>query len=157
MKLLNPLRHTSTKNRGRLACPALRVGVVMAVVGLFWRQTGPGPAQTTPIIRMKETVMIDTKGDAGFAWEVKLPAALYTNLKKNNPNVAVLLRKIGVNNLSWYQVEDIKGNFEDGTSTVHISCTTRGVARIGKDHFWESPLRMASMPNWFPATITRPF
>ena len=91
-------------------------------------------------MRIKETVTVDARGDANYAAEIKLPAGVYTTLKKNNPNVALMLRKIGLGAQSWYQIEDIKGQFEDGTSTVKINCITRGMARMGKDHMWEVPI-----------------
>lgn len=100
-------------------------------------------AQQT-VVKVKETNKIESNGDAKFCYEIKLPAGPYTQLKRNTPNLAVLVRKLGLNGESWYAVEGIKGEWVDGDSTVKIEFTTRGVARMGKDQNWEVPIADAT-------------
>lgn len=97
-------------------------------------------AEETPQIRAKQKVVINAIGDAHFIVDVKLPVALYTVLKDRTRNTALLLRQIGLSHEESYQLQDIKGEFDDGSSTVHFSWTTHGLARPVRDHIWEAPV-----------------
>ena len=97
-------------------------------------------AQETPQIRAKQKVVINAVGDAHFTVDVKMPVTLYTVLKERTRNTALLLRQIGLSQEESYEVQDIKGEFDDGTSTVHFSWTTHGLARPVRDRIWEAPV-----------------
>jgi hypothetical protein len=96
-------------------------------------------AQQAPVMRITETVEIDRAGNGKSSVTIKLPAGLYTELKKNSPNMAVLLRRMGLHQ-SWHEVRDVGGDFDDNASTVNIHWTTRGLARAVRDNLWEAPL-----------------
>jgi hypothetical protein len=113
--------------------------LLRAVAFLLLCPTG-APGQETPLIRAQQKVVIDAVGDAHFQVEVKMPVALYTVLKDRTRNTALLLRQIGLSQEESYEVQEMKGEFEDGTSTVHFSWTTRGLARSVRDHLWEAPV-----------------
>lgn len=113
-------------------------GLFLALAALTF--TSKAAAQNTTVLRIKETVEIERTGDAKVVNEIKMPAGLYTRLKMNTPNMALLTRRLGLNNLNWYEVSDIKGNWDDGNSTVIISWTTRGMSRMSKEQFWEIPV-----------------
>jgi len=117
--------------------------VTLAALTLTTVATGTAHAQA-PSLKLKETNKVEANGDAQFKYEIKLPTVLYTELKKNTPNTAVLIRKLGLHQENWFLVDAIKGNWDDGTSTVTIECKTRGVARVGKDQNWEVPLSEGS-------------
>ena len=113
--------------------------VTLAALTLTTVITGNANAQA-PTLKLKETNKVDANGDAQFKYEIKLPTAMYTLLKKNTPNTAVLLRKLGLHQENWFLVDGIQGNWDDGASSVIIECKTRGIARMGKDQNWEIPL-----------------
>jgi hypothetical protein len=94
-------------------------------------------AEETPAIRAKEKVVLDAVGDARFTLDVTMPVGKYTLLKDRSRNTALLLRKLGLSHQELYEVQDIKGDFDDGASTVHFSWTTRGLARPLHDDIWE--------------------
>ena len=101
----------------------------------------PGVARAeAAIVKIKENNKIDPNGDAHFINEITLPAGAYTNLKRNTTNTAVLLRKLGLSQENWVAVEGIKGDWDDGASTVRIEFHTRGAVRVGNDGHWEAPL-----------------
>ena len=128
----------------RLWKQVAKVTVVgLAALTLTTVVTGTAKAQA-PTLKLKETNKVEANGDAAFKYEIKLPTALYTMLKKNTPNTALLLRKLGLHQENWFLVDDIKGNWDDGASTVVIECKTRGAARMGKDQNWEIPLAEGS-------------
>jgi hypothetical protein len=97
-------------------------------------------ADETPQIRATQKVIIDAVGDAHFTVDVKMPVALYTLLKDRTRNTALLLRQIGLSHQDSYEVQDGKGEFDDGSSTVHFSWTTRGLARPVHEDLWEAPV-----------------
>jgi hypothetical protein len=100
-------------------------------------------AQET-VVKVKENNTIESNGDAKFCYEIRLPIGAYTQLKKNTPNIAIIVRKLGLNGESWSAVEGIKGEWLDGDSTIRIEFMTRGVARMGKDQNWEVPIADAT-------------
>jgi hypothetical protein len=101
-------------------------------------------ADETPAIRAKEKVVIDAVGDGRFTVDVTMPVSMYTLLKDRSRNTAVLLRKLGLSHQEFCEVQDIKGDFDDGASTVHFSWTTRGLARPAHDDIWEVPVDESS-------------
>ncbi len=129
---------SDTKRRvmgGRL--PARGGWVVMALIFL---SPASGRADEAPLVRAKEKVVIDRVGDARFAIDVKMPVAVYTLLKDQTRNTALLLRQIGLSQEEHYQIDDLKGEFDDGNSTLRFTWTTRGLARQVRDQVWEAPV-----------------
>ena len=82
---------------------------------------------------------MEANGDGQFVYEIKLPVALYTALKKNTTNTAVMARKIGISDQGPV-VEGLKGEWLDGESTLKLSFTSRGVARVVRGDTWEVAL-----------------
>jgi hypothetical protein len=117
-------------------------GVIVVTVGSLW--AGQARADDAPPIKMKETVILNEVGDGKFTLEIKLQVGPYTNLKSNTPNTALLLRRFGLSHYACYEAQDIKGNFDDSTSTVTVSWTTRGLARMVRGHVWEAPVAEGS-------------
>jgi hypothetical protein len=113
--------------------------VILALV-LSFLTSSSMRAEQSPPFRIKETVTIDRVGDANFNLDIKLPTALYTYVKVNNPNTALLLRRLGLSYRAYWEHQDIKGSFDDGTSTVRLQWTTRGFARIERDDLWQVPV-----------------
>jgi hypothetical protein len=112
----------------------------LATILLFAATVSQARADGPPSIKLTETVVIDSVGDGQFSLDVKMPAAMYTVVKINNPNTALMLRRLGLHGHQWMELQDIRGTFEDGTSTVKIQWTARGLARMGRDQLWEVPL-----------------
>lgn len=114
-----------------------------AVVGLCLGVGGwlPGVvlADEAPKFRIKWSNKLDKVGDSHATLEVKMPASLYTLVKSNNPNTAVLLRRLGVGK-SYACLEEAQGRFDDNTSTVVIEYLHRGVARQVSEGRWEAPV-----------------
>jgi hypothetical protein len=96
------------------------------------------PAPPAAQVTVKETVAIDAKGDGRFTRTFYLPAVQYTRLKAGNPNTALLRREFGFQH--WQEVQDFHAQFDDQASTLEVRWTTRGLARQGRDGFWEAPL-----------------
>lgn len=97
-------------------------------------------AQNKPAIRVKETIQVERNGDAKFQIEMKFPIGPYTNLKKNNPNTALLMRQLGLGGQGWQEIRDIQGDWHDGDSTVKIRYTAIGMVRTRKESCWEVPV-----------------
>lgn len=136
-------QHTlSHRDQIRVTCSdwlKLRVCIFWMVI-LFVLAPGRVMADSAPRIRAKETVVIDSVGDARFRVEIKMPIALYTTLKDRTRNTALLFRQIGLSHEECYEVDDIQGEFDDGKSVLRFSWTTRGLARPHRDHVWEAPV-----------------
>ena len=101
--------------------------------------TGTAQAQDTPILKLKENNRLHANGDGRFVYEIKLPVAAYTTLKKNTTNTAVLARKMGLTDQNAL-VEGVKGEWLDGDSTLKLEFTARGIARAVKGDAWELPM-----------------
>jgi hypothetical protein len=108
--------------------------VLMAVIANSIR-AGDGP-----LMRAKEKIQVNAVGDAHFTVDVSLPIAAYTLLKDQTRNTALLLRQLGLSHEDVFQIEDIKGEFEDASSTLHFSWNTRGLARQVRNNLWEVPV-----------------
>ncbi len=104
----------------------------------------PGAVQaegtSKPLVQEKQTLKINSVGDGQFTVDVKLPIRQYTILKAKTPNTALLVRELGLGGSSWFQIEKVHGDWHDDTNTVQIQWTTRGLARVGTDGFWQAPL-----------------
>jgi len=110
--------------------------VVVVMIAVTLGHPGALPAQDVPKIKVNRTAAIDPVGDAKFELEVKMPTSMYTVAKANNPNTAVLLRRLGAGQ-HWAELAGVQGRFDDGTSTVVIEYTHRGLARPIDDDLWE--------------------
>jgi hypothetical protein len=130
------MKHGLTSRPVRMFLEAL-IASALALAGSV--HDGAARAQQAPVMRLKETVDIDRCGNARCSVVVKLPAGLYTELKKNSPNMAVLLRRMGLFQ-SWHEVRDVGGDFDDNASSITIRWHTRGIARMVRDAVWEAPL-----------------
>lgn len=128
-RTLKALRNRSTR--------AIQYFSIAALIG-FSLQT-EARAQSSSVLKLKENDKLLANGDCAFEYEVKLPAAMYTSLKRATPNTAVLIRKLGLSDQSA-AIEGQAGEWVDGESTLKISYYARGVARIGKANAWELPL-----------------
>jgi hypothetical protein len=85
--------------------------------------------------KVKRTFKLDSVGNAEVRMQVSAPTNVYTGIKLKNPNIAVLMRKIGAGR-AWNIVENVDGSFNDMQSTIDIHYTQRGVARIEHGNKW---------------------
>src|SRR5262245_36635086 len=111
--------------------------VIAAFVG--WR---PDPARADePAMRVKEKLHVATSGDVRYSRDVELSPAVYTALKKREPNLAVLLRHLDLRaQPDWYITEQMRGEWDDFASTIRLQWTVKGLVRCAKDRRWEIPL-----------------
>jgi hypothetical protein len=116
---------------------AIRYLPVAVLIG-FSLQAG-ARAQSPAVLKLKENDKLLANGDCLFQYEIKLPVAAYTTLKRVTPNTAVLIRKLGLSDQSA-AIEGQAGEWIDGESTLKITYSSRGVARISKSDAWELPL-----------------
>ena len=142
----SPLMYTSQRqhardgrSRGRILIPLWLRSMLLLFMLLLVCPAGVR-ADEAPQIRATQKVVIDAVGDAHFTVDVKMPVALYTLLKDRTRNTALLLRQIGLSHEESYEVQEGKGEFDDGSSTVHFSWTTRGLVRPVHDDIWEAPV-----------------
>ena len=95
-----------------------------ALIGLAAPALAPAQA---PVLKLKENNRLSANGDCAFQYEVKLPVAAYTQLKRTTTNTAVMIRKFGLSDQSA-TIEAVSGDWLDGESTLRTSFTGRGVA-----------------------------
>ncbi|MEQ8791257.1 MAG: hypothetical protein RIC55_33655 [Pirellulaceae bacterium] len=123
--------------------PAFRLSVktflVLFVVVLAQPVVRQAAAQSSAVVKINRTIDLDEIGDARVTLEIKAPTNMYTQLKTETPNIAVLLRQLGAGQ-SWAELEDVDGRFDDNTSTVVINYIERGLARTSEDDTWYVPL-----------------
>ncbi|OWK39671.1 hypothetical protein FRUB_05561 [Fimbriiglobus ruber] len=98
-----------------------------------------GPAQTSPILKLKENNQLHANGDCTFQYEVQLPVAMYTTFKRNTPNTAVFIRKFVLSDQNVV-LDGQTGEWVDADSTLKIRFNARGIARVTKGGAWEIPL-----------------
>ena len=79
---------------------AIQCFSVAALLG-FSLQAG-AQAQSPAVLKLKENDKLLANGDCAFQYEIKLPAALYTSLKRATPNTAALIRKLGLSDQSAF-------------------------------------------------------
>lgn len=113
----------------------LKLVVSLTVVVCLTSNPRAVDAQETPILKLSQTVELDEVGNADMRLDLTLPTNLYTVLKANTPNVAVLLRQLGAGR-NWGVVEDVTGEFDDFSSTVKIRFRQRGMARMAEGDAW---------------------
>ncbi len=109
-----------------------RTVAALFVVVLLVMSRVPCRADAGPTLTLKRQLVVDEQGDAQVTVRIKMPAALYTRLKQQTPNTAVLLRQLG-NGQNWAVLENVRGQFLDMQSTIRIDYLHRGLARsLGK-------------------------
>jgi hypothetical protein len=129
---------TVTRAGGRSARPLIKAIVVgLAVVALA--APAASRAQSGPSLKFKENNKLESNGDAHIVYEIKLSEAVYTRLKKNTPNTAVFIRKLGLNNQNMV-IDNVKGEWLDADSTLRIEFTALGMARAVRETTWEVPM-----------------
>jgi hypothetical protein len=106
--------------------------------GLIFALSMPALGQSSTL-KLKETNKLEANGDASFSYELKFPTAIYTKLKANTPNTALMMRKLGINN-DMKIVEETKGSWDDGENTLKLDFKVLGYARMAKDLRWEAEL-----------------
>jgi hypothetical protein len=131
--LLPPAIDYLARKVGKVAVVALAALVLLGPVARIQAQQG------SPLVKLKENNKLEANGNARLVYEMKLPQGLYTQLKKNTPNMALFIRKLGLNNQNLL-IEDVKGEWLDGDSTLRIEFTALGIARAVKGNTWEVPL-----------------
>jgi hypothetical protein len=89
-------------------------------------------------IKIKRTVQLDAVGNADVHLQMTAPTNVYTTIKSKNPNISVLLRKLGAGR-HWAVTEKIDGSFNDMQSTIDIHYTQRGLARVERGNTWSIP------------------
>src|SRR5262249_9490574 len=103
--------------------------VAVALTGLALLGSATAQAQQSmATLKLKENNKLEANGNARIVYEIKLPQAAYTQLKKNTPNTALFIRKLGLTNQNML-IEDVKGEWLDGESTLRIEFTALGIAR----------------------------
>ncbi len=124
----------------RLSCgnrPCGALGALPLLAAALW-MCGPVRlmADDVAAIKITRTYTVSETGDAQIKLQTKMSAETYTTAKSNHPNTAVLLRRLlpGVN---WAKLDNVRGQFEDSSSTVTIEYTQLGAARMTGDDQWE--------------------
>ena len=133
-------RNSFIRNARAVLCRLAEITLVtIAALCLTSVTDARADTQRLTLQRTRETIDIDAKGDAKITLEMKLPAANYTNLKRNSPNLAALLQALRWTP-DWTVLENVHGTYDDGENTVRIEYTVRGLARASHDGRWETPL-----------------
>lgn len=145
--------NASQRHRG-VSYPGKTFGILVLVLAIAAGSMAAALADDSPKIHMKSTIVLNNVGDAHLTVEVKMPANLYTIAKTNNPNTAVLLRRLGIGQ-GWAEVDGLQGRFDDSTSTVVIELCDRGAARPTDDRSWSLPLTQASRQMGLVASFDR--
>ncbi|HEV8069897.1 MAG TPA: hypothetical protein VGP76_19305 [Planctomycetaceae bacterium] len=96
-------------------------------------------ADGAAVLKVDETTEIDAVGNANVRSTVNAPTVVYTTLKNNTPNVALLLRKFGVGR-GWAIVENADAKFNDVKSRIEITYSVRGFARVEQGNRWSIPV-----------------
>jgi len=129
--------------RGVLLRLARRAMPVLAAAVALFCGAARLHADDTAAIKITRTFTVGETGDVQVKLETKMSAETYTTAKSNNPNTAVLLRRLmpGVN---WAKVENVHGQFDDSSSTVTIEYTQLGTVRMSGDDDWEIAMEVDS-------------
>jgi hypothetical protein len=112
----------------------LLVAFALTVLGTCVRP-GTAHAESAAVLKVDETTDVDAIGNATVRSMISAPTAVYTNIKTNTPNVALLLRKFGVGR-GWAVLENADAKFNDVKNRVEITYTVRGFARVEQGKRW---------------------
>ncbi len=92
-------------------------------------------AEGAALIKVDELTEIDARGNASVHSTVTVPTVVYTAMKNNTPNVAILLRKLGVGR-GWSALENADAKFNDVKNRLEITYQVRGFARVDQGKRW---------------------
>jgi len=96
-------------------------------------------AESAAVLKVDETTEIDSIGNATVHSTVTAPTVVYTAMKTNTPNVALMLRKFGVGR-GWEVLENADAKFNDVKNRVEITYNVRGFARVEQGNRWMVPV-----------------
>ncbi|MCR9117332.1 MAG: hypothetical protein NXI22_10350, partial [bacterium] len=119
-----------------------RIILLAAVVGIIAACSldEVADAQETPVIKLKQHVLMDDVGDAEVKLSVVLPTTeLYNYVKLETPNIAVFLRELGIGR-DWREFENVAVKFEDTANKVNVDYKIRGLGSTDDGSTWEVPL-----------------
>lgn len=141
--------HHSTRSLTRgfrifrqLVCASLLVAM-LAPAAIVPAPAALATLQHIELLQLKQHVTIDAAGDAVVTLDMRLSTSEYSNLKSENPNIAVFLRRLQLEP-AWAEVCDIEGSFDDGNRTFSMKYKVRGKARVGRHGRWELVLPEAA-------------
>src|SRR5579862_8287000 len=100
-------------------------------------------ADDAAVVKVVEVTEIDNVGNAAVKSTISVPTAVYTALKVNTPNVALLLRKFGIGR-GWAVLENVDAKFNDVNNRIEISYAVRAFARNEQGHRWTVPIEKAA-------------
>ncbi len=92
-------------------------------------------AEGAALLKVDEMTEIDGRGNATAHMTVTAPTAVYTTMKSNTPNVALLLRRLGVGR-GWSALENADAKFNDVKNRLEITYQVRGFARVEQGKRW---------------------
>jgi hypothetical protein len=92
-------------------------------------------AEGAALLKVDELTEIDGRGNATAHMTVTAPTAVYTTMKGNTPNVALLLRRLGVGR-GWSALENADAKFNDVKNRLEITYQVRGFARVEQGKRW---------------------
>lgn len=121
----NPLR--------RVVLAVLAMVILIASGGLVVVK-----ADDAIVLKIRRTIKMNDVGNADISLVIKAPTNVYTLIKTQTPNFAVLLRQLGAGR-HWAVLENIDGKFNDLLSTIEINYQHRSVARVADDGRWVIP------------------
>jgi hypothetical protein len=98
-----------------------------------WIPTAPSSPLSEP--RIEEQVVVNASGDAWITRGLQLPLMTYTAQKENTTNIALLERNLRMKQ-TWRQVEALKVQFDDRSSTLVVRWRVRGFARPQAAESW---------------------
>ena len=96
-------------------------------------------AESAAVLKVDETTEIDSIGNATVHSTMTAPTVVYTAMKTNTPNVALMLRKFGVGR-GWEVLENADAKFNDVKNRVEITYNVRGFARVEQGNRWMVPV-----------------
>ena len=108
--------------------------LALTIVGMSLRPSTAN-AESAAVLKVDETTEIDAAGNATVRSTIAAPTVVYTNIKTNTPNVALLLRKFGVGR-GWAILENADAKFNDVKNRIEISYVVRGFARVEQGKRW---------------------
>ena len=92
-----------------LNCFTQKIVKVTAIVLAVLALSAPTVCRAqSPTLKLKENDKLEANGNARQVYEIKLSQAMYTKLKKNTPNTALFIRKVGLHDQNMV-IENVKG------------------------------------------------